>query len=312
MQTHLWQDVKQQYSDQVCLLWNRMYGDRFPLRKSLFQQNSIEDIHIDPEASRLVTVGDEVVGLVIVKRDHQNRFHHSQAWIHVLIVDPAYQHRGIGGKLLKEAETTVVHNGAREIVIGQDPYHYFPGVPADQDAIKRWLMKRGYINVNSVSDYLNTSPESERNLDTEYILRPDEKGELFSFLKAHFSPRWLYEAEEYFSKGGSGDAYVIIKDEGEIIAFCKTNIGDKPLIASNVNWSQRFAGILGGIGPLGVHPEWRKMKMGREIVLLATRHLLNQGVGSIYIDWTELDGFYRSFGYISIETYDQFKKNVEI
>ncbi|ADH97736.1 GCN5-related N-acetyltransferase [[Bacillus] selenitireducens MLS10] len=309
---HLWEDVKQQYSDQICILWNRIYGDRFPLRKSLFQQNSIEDIHVDADASRLVTVGDEAVGLIIVKRDHYNRFQRSQAWIHLLMVDPTYQHRGIGSKLLKQAEATVVNMGASEIVIGQDPYHYFPGVPADQNAIKKWLMKRGYTNVNSVSDYVNTSPQSERKLDTENILSSDEKGKLFSFLKAYFSSRWLYEAEEYFLKGGSGSAYVIIKDQGEIIAFCKTNIGEKPLIGSNVNWSQRFTGILGGIGPLGVHPEWRKMKLGREIVLLATRHLLNQGVGSIYIDWTELHGFYRSLGYTSIETYDQFKKTIEI
>lgn len=306
--------------NEVVNLWNQeLYWD-FPMRKKLFKQNSFDDENVCFESSKIaVNDKDEVIGFIVAKRWQEaiNVHINQEGWIQVLLVDRNYRNRGIGTRLLAHAEQVLKKKGIKRILLGKDPWHYFPGVPKQYSDVCSWFEGKGYRHFGTEYDMINeykktyhlSIPQAQ---DARYsLLTKAEKQPFIQFLRRCFPGRWEYEAEKYFQKGGTGREFVILKKRGEIIGFSRINDINSPFIAQNVYWSPLFKDELGGIGPLGIDYHERGNGYGLGIVKAAIAMLRNRGIKKIVIDWTGLINFYRRLGFHKWKSYESYKKQIE-
>lgn len=306
--------------EELVALWNQELQERFPMRFELFQQNSFLDKNISYEGSRMVVnENDKVVGFIVAKHFKENtpvKLGDGVGWIQTILVDSNYRNQGIGTQLLQHAESILQQKGVKEILLGRDTYHYFPGVPSEEKETARWFEKRGYLHLTTETD-LSRSYEVQEPIEwpvipnVEFsILQEAEKKEFLAFLHRCFPGRWEYEAVHYFQKGGTGREFVVLKENDVIIGFCRVNDVHSPIIMGNINWSPLFNESYGGIGPLGVDAEKRKNGYGLAVVKAGIATLRERGITRIVIDWTGLVDFYRKLGFESWKSYEGYKKEL--
>lgn len=301
-------------------LWNKHLKHEFPMTEELFKQNSFDDDNVCDKSSQVaVTEDGDIMGFVVAKHwqeDLDVAMSATTGWIQVLLVDEKYRNQGIGSRLLAHAEKHLKAHGAEHILLGRDPYHYFPGIPSEYKQTTQWFEEKGYHHEGTEFDlmgtYINEDDTSKRipQMDgVEFtLLRHDEKDELLAFLNRCFPGRWEYEAIHYFEKGGTGREFAVLKKKDKIIGFCRINDAKSPFIAQNVYWSPLFDEELGGAGPLGVDAKERGQGFGLAIVEAGIALLRQRGIRRIVIDWTGLVDFYEKLGYTPWKSYESYKK----
>lgn len=309
---------------EICRLWNRELGDQFPMQEQLFKQNSFDDVNVLKEGSwiALDEASEKVVGFVVTKLWQEQRdfvLGAGAGWIQVLLVDRDHRKQGIGSELLKRAEGALLEHGVHKILIGRDPWHYFPGIPKEYPEVRTWLEAKGYKDDNRVENDLlaqydeSTVNELPKQEGVTYrLLARHEKDELLAFLHRCFPGRWEYEAIRYFELGGTGREFVVIETDGQIVGFCRINDGSSPIIAQNVYWSPLFEDELGGIGPLGVDSAYQGRGYGLAVVQAGVHFLRDRNIRKIVIDWTTLVAFYEKLNYRVWKSYDSYSKLVEL
>lgn len=304
--------------DELVSLWNLELGRDFPMRKELFKQNSFQDENVCYEASRImVDEQDRIIGFVVAKRWQESLevpMKDKTGWIQVIVVHHEYRNKGIGSNLLRHAEESLQLAGMQEILLGKDPWHYFPGVPLE--SCEGWFDKRGYHSFGKEFDLLcKYDGEGAKELPSlphvEFsLLKHEDKDAFLGFLHRCFPGRWEYEALHYFQKGGDGREFAVLKKENKIIGFSRINDSTSPLIAQNVYWAPLFSEELGGVGPLGVDSNERGNGYGLAIVQAAIAFLRNRDVKNIIIDWTGLVDFYRKLDYEVWKGYTSYRKEL--
>ncbi len=313
-----WDDRR---AKQLVDLWNDEIGGNFPMRMSLFLQNTVDDHNLYLPGSWIAIDEhtDQVVGFVSAKIWQEERGNmdlgHNLGWIQSLLVRSAFRKRGIGSHLLQTAESALLQGGATQILLGRDPWHYFPGVPSSDDDVKKWFEIRGFVQ-SGVDHDLYRLNDGEYDCDLPLIdgvqfrlLESYEQEKLLSLLHRCFPGRWEYEAIHYFERGGTGREFVILEKEGEMIGFCRINDASSPFIAQNTYWAPLFEDELGGIGPLGIDREHRKNGYGLAIVQAGTYFLQERGIKRIVIDWTGLVEFYNKLGFNVWKSYIKYVKS---
>ncbi len=305
---------------EITRLWNKELGREFPLRKELFRQNSLEDENVLIEGSWIALEKDRLVGFVISKMWKEDlecvRNRKDIGYIQVILVDSEYRNKGIGSELLIRAEQSLRTKGAKTVVLGQDPWHYFPGVPSEYIDTVEWFKKKGYVEFGEQYDlYCRINGEDKITLpalpEVEFkILSDVQKDSFVEFLSKCFPGRWEYEALKYFEKGGTGREFVVAEKRGKMIGFCRINDSKSPFIAQNVYWAPLFEEELGGIGPLGIDPHERGKGYGLAIVQAGMYFLNRRGVRNIVIDWTNLVDFYGKLGFQIWKKYLELKKTI--
>lgn len=281
--------------DDLVSLWNQELNEGFPMSKELFEQNSFRDENICYVASRIaVDSDDKVIGFIVAKKWQGQlnvEMKKETGWIQVLLVDHGYRNQGIGAELLKHAESILISAGMKEVLLGKDPWHYFPGIPEQFTDVAKWFESKGYEDFGEEYDLINHYDSCEsKSIPTANhamfsILDPKDKENFLDFLHRCFPGRWEYEALRYFQKGGTGREFVVLKKNDKIIGFSRINDGQSPYIAQNVNWAPLFDKELGGIGPLGIDANERKQGYGIAIVEAAIAYLRNRDIESIVIEW---------------------------
>lgn len=301
-------------------LWNTEIGRQFPMREELFIQNSIDDQNVLVSGSWIaVDEENQVIGFVVSKIWQENMdipMKRDIGWIQALLVKSSYRKQGIGNALLKKAESALMEHYVTTIHLGRDPFHYFPGIPNEDQATKLWFTNRGYVGIGIETDLINhysdISASSYLVDGVECsLLQKDEQEEFLSFLKRSFSGRWEYEATIYFQNGGTGREFVVMKKGGRIIGFCRVNDHASPLIAPNTYWAPLFKEPLGGVGPLGIGQNERKNGYGLAIVEAGISFLRKRQINHIAIDWTGLVDFYGKLGFTTWKEYEQFSKKIQ-
>ncbi|WP_312110249.1 GNAT family N-acetyltransferase [Brevibacillus reuszeri] len=309
------------YLEALCELWNRELGARFPMRPELFRQNSFADENVLDTGSWIACDPDTLrpVGFVVAKCWQERlelQLGNGAGWIQVLLVANEYRGRGIGSELLARAEEALRRQGVQSILLGRDPYHYFPGIPEESQEVKAWFAQRGYVELEPLeNDLLCHYPDSAK-AELPYVsdgcfrqLTVADKEAFLAFLHRCFPGRWEYEAIHYFRRGGEGREFVVLEKRGEIIGFCRMNDSRSPFIAQNVYWAPLFHDELGGIGPLGVDSAHRGQGFGLAMVEAGITILRKRGIKQIVIDWTTLVDFYAKLGYHSWKQYAKFRKD---
>lgn len=262
----------------------------------------------------------EVVGFIVGKIFQENinvSIQRDRAWIQCVVVGKSHRNQEIGKALLAHAEAQFQAAGMKEVLLGSDMYHYFPGIPDEQVSAGRFFNKHGYVFNGQEFDVYRKYEGVEGNSLPEVndvsfsLLEADEKAALLDFLKRCFPGRSEYEAIHYFEKGGTGREFAIIKKAGKLIGFCRTNDASSPFITQNVYWAPLFTEALGGIGPLCVDAAERGHGYGLAIVQAGIAFLRQRGIKHIVIDWTGLVDFYGKLGYEIWKTYNLYSKNIE-
>ncbi|WP_121639121.1 GNAT family N-acetyltransferase [Virgibacillus sp. Bac330] len=318
MKTVAWDEV---YVERLVNLWNRELGLAFPMRDSLFKQNSVQDKNVCRDSSLIVLNNDnDVIGFLIVKVWQEKlpvQMSKITGWIQVLLVDHRYRNKGIGTKLLAHGEGVLCQQGKQQILLGRDPWHYFPGIPIHNEQTKRWFLARGYEAYGTEHDLLKTYNQTTAVTKPNFpeidfsVLHREEKEDFLAFLHRCFPGRWEYEAIKYFELGGTGREFVVMRKRGRLIGFCRINDANSPIIAQNVYWAPLFETALGGVGPLGIDALERGQGYGLAVVEAGIAELRKRGIQKIVIDWTGLVNFYKKLGYEVWKSYTSFKKSLE-
>src|SRR5690349_12527606 len=217
------------------LLWNEALGDTFPLRDALFRQSTLDDPHFDPAGCWVARApqGKRLLGLCLAKVAREplgaDGLLEDRGWVSTLLVHPSTQRRGVGTALLRQAEAFLQARSRRRILLGGDPAHFFPGVPAGTAAVA-FFESRGYHFkgdaydlARSLRDY-RTSPGIDAVLTAhpELAVRPlhqDEGEALRTFLGAVFPGRWRYTVERFLARGGPISDIMGVVRGREVLGF---------------------------------------------------------------------------------------------
>lgn len=306
--------------DELVTLWHKELAERFPMRKELFLQNSFLDRNVCYESSRIVVNEDDhVIAFIVVKylkELSEVEMRHDIGWIQTILVDSNYRSQGIGTELLQHAEAILQQKGITQILLGRDMYHYFPGIPSEDNLTATWFEKRGYRFGGTEVDLSKTFEEGEaiiwpKKSGLEFTLLKEDDQEVFlDFLHRCFPGRWELEAIQYFEKGGTGREFVVVKEGEDIIGFCRINDTQSPLIMGNTYWDPLFDSELGGVGPLGIDAEKRKNGYGLAVVQAGIAYLRERGIRHIVIDWTGLIEFYQKLGFEVWKSYKTYQKEL--
>lgn len=301
-------------------LWNVEIGDRFPMSAALWNQNTTNEPNVLEEGSLAVMEDGKLRGIIVTKRYVEkldSQMPTTVGWIQCMLVGKSVRNMGIGSQLLRLAEQTFLEEGVKEIRLGRDPWHYFPGIPLEDEATIDWFGKRGYekggIETDLIKDARNGKLYKLANSSEHYrLLTQDDIPSLLRFLERVFPGRWHYEAIHYELIGGSGREFIGFFVEDELKGFCRINDPQSPVIAQNVYWSALRQGEMGGIGPLGIDREIRGNHFGIDLVKAAANELIGRGMTDIVIDWTQLVGFYEKLGFTPWKQYQQMAKTVGV
>lgn len=297
-------------------LWNREIGKDFPMREALWKQNTFEDLNLIEEGSVALTESGKLVGFIVAKSFQESSEALMQkdiGWIQCLLVKKEKRGQGLGSRMLRHAEECLEQKGIKEIRLGRDPWHYFPGIPAENEETVQWFERKGYSRDFIESDLIRrvegAAPYELVNSTERFrVLKQQDLPELLDFLKASFPGRWHYEALHYMEMGASGREFMGLYIEGALKGFCRINDSTSPLIAPNVYWSPLFEDELAGIGPLGIDRTERGKAYGLDLIKAAANELMARGSAAIVIDWTGLTAFYEKLGFSVWKQYTTMSK----
>ena len=310
---------------QVLTVWNAALGEQFPLSPELFLQNGVHDPHVDPDACWLAVVPGhpDAVGLCLAKvvreRLGTDGWLPQQGWVSLLAVHPAYQRRGIGRALLARAEQYLKRQQRHVIMLGGDPNHFLPGVPAGEGALA-FFRAAGYVFAGDAYDLRRTiSPPAalmeERTLPVERgvairSLEPEDKPGLLAFLDEVFPGRWRYTVDRVLRQGGSIADIMGVVCAGQVVGFAQVFHPGSRWIGPSVAWTWGAGRRAGGIGPIGLAPSFRGRGFGLALLGRSVWHLAQLGVEEVVVDWTTLLDFYGRLGFSIWRRYRQGEKRV--
>lgn len=299
----------------IIQLWNDEYKKIYPISDKLFERN-VSNVNL--ETSFISMFNQEVVGFILSKTWEDNYpiiSYQNTGWISLFCVKKAYRNQGIGSKLLSLVEEKMIELNKDVLYLGKDYNNYFPGLPVDLKSNLNFFLERGFERPYDTYDLINTNKDFIPLRETKYEFRfgtMKDKDNLLSFIYSNWPGRWHKEAIDYFANGGTGKEYLLCLNQEKVIGFARVNFPetDTLLTSNNVTWRDRFES-LGGVGPLGIDKEYRKMHLGFNIVAMAINSLNERNVSDIIIDWTGLLEFYRLFGFEVWKSYFYLHKQLK-
>ncbi|MGD9605072.1 MAG: GNAT family N-acetyltransferase [Bacilli bacterium] len=298
-------------------LWNREMGKIFPITKKIFFQNISHCPDLNKSASSFAFDETGLVGFLFAKEFNNEAIkkYQNMGFVSLFYISKKHRNQGIGSKLLEMCEQVFIQRQKTEIVIGRDYHNFFPGVPNDFDNLTGpWLEKRHYNYARTTHDLVNWLPAKNYPItNKQYIYRyanTNDYNAMLDFFDRNFPGRWKYEYQEFIEKTPDEQSYYIALDHDLVVAFTRINDESLSLIPYNLTWVSRFSS-LGALGPLGVDKNYRKQKLGNDIVSAGLNELIKKGCHPIMIDWTGLLEFYQQFGFEVWKGYDCYAKQIE-
>lgn len=140
--------MSRDYVDEILQLWNKEIGNKFPMRKQLLLQNTFENVNVFLEGSwiALEEKTGKVVGCIVSRVWKENldciKENKSIGHIHFLLIDSEYRKKGIRTQILLKTEDALKEKEIKTIILGQDPWHYFPGISLEFKETQEWFKKK--------------------------------------------------------------------------------------------------------------------------------------------------------------------------
>lgn len=205
--------------------------------------------------------------------------------VELLCVHPAWQRRGIGTALLRQAEEYLKNGGAKEILIGGFHSHLLIGAPESE---RGFFEKRGYEVVGGCEEMtgdLNALAASEAVPAPENAVFGWYHGDTETLQQAvaAVDESWV----QYFT--GPDHVYCAAVD-GQIASFCFAD-ADRTCILST---GKNTVGIPGCVGTV---PAFRRRGIGLKMVAKACEELKKAGCDTAYIHYTGVAPWYARIGF---------------
>ncbi len=210
--------------------------------------------------------------------------------ISLLCVDPMYRHKGIGTRLLKEAESHILKNVASKILLGRGSHYLLQGVPTSNLAAVPFFEKNGYTaswtSVNMELDLKTFDynalkiPVLPSYISFRYAGPSDKKALLESVDDAQ--PGW----HSIFETCTDPVLLAIDSASNSIVGF--------EIISFN---GGRFIKNAGCIGCVGVISSVRNKGIGRQMVAKGADIIKNHGLTSIELRHVALVDWYKALGF---------------
>ena len=276
----------------LAVLWQRALPQHALSRSRL--QEWLEHPACNPELLRIACYDGRCVGFIAGSSPAQGRWHH----LSCIVVDPAWQGRGVGTALWNWLETSLQQQSARPWRLGGDIAHLFAGLPLEANAVTwEFFQRRGFQAQRVVFDMLldcrllavaaPLAPELQQSTDTSRALH---------FLQKHFPGRW-YDEAHYAANNGATLLGLQHKDTPHtIVGFAVLYPPACSLQGPSRIWDATLPPQSAGLGPIGVAAEYRGRGYGLMLLLEAVRYCMQAGAAHIIINWTDLTDFYGRIG----------------
>jgi ribosomal protein S18 acetylase RimI-like enzyme len=305
----------QTYEKEVVELWNRtLTADPVTVQK--FRRQALFDENFDSSLCFVVLEQGRVVGFLLATKRRfpylERGLEPTRGWLNVMFVDRAYRQKGIGQRLVAEAESRLKSMGVETITLGAySPNYFFPGVDKGNyaDAIvffdklgyqagkESYSMCKDLHGYNHSEDMLDKQAKAEEagfsfiSFDYGYAL------ELLEFLKSEFGGGWKRNALISMQSGTAEDCILLaLNAKKEIIGFCMRMIDGNPM---------RF-------GPIGVGKEARNYGIGGILLDLMQMEMKKRGIYHLYFVSTDVPGrrFYERHGVKVFRTFAEYGKTI--
>jgi ribosomal protein S18 acetylase RimI-like enzyme len=228
--------------------------------------------------------------------------------IPLLVVDPAYQRRGVGTRLLDAGMARLGQLGATTVALGGGGNDYiWPGVPDNLPGAVRFFRARGWGFDHTVIDlvadlrgYEAPAGVGERagraGVSIEVMAGP-ERAEVMAFEAATF-PDWVGWFERLDS------SVLVARDRAG--AAAGTLLFRGPLGATI--YEPLLGPDAGTIGCVGVAAPARGAGVGSAMVARASELLRDAGTRACHIGWTRRERFYTRVGYAPWRRYHMARR----
>lgn len=311
-------------------LWNRNMGILFPMDEKLFYGNLEMDKNYNQQCVLGAFADAELAAFIIYKKHTSNIGLTPPAKnmvnINSIAVDFKYRNKGIGSKLLSLCEAEVKNEGANSIVIGRDTFHFFPGAPTEYIQSIEFLKRRGFeeenINSDMVCDLKNIDLEEiiikknlVINIDGRFEfteLTEKYKESLMEFFKKTFPGRWYGDMDLFFKYGMEYKDIIIVLDreKDKVVGFSHVFDNTSKAIGPGIYWRELLGDNYGGLGPIGVDADYRKLGLGLTLLYRCLEIQKKRGVSKMCIDWTDLLDFYGIFNFMPWKSYLHMTKKI--
>ncbi|MGD9886375.1 MAG: GNAT family N-acetyltransferase [Bacilli bacterium] len=275
--------------------WNQEFSLSFPISyrlwmEKIINQNALYQTHIFG-----MEADNRLIGLLVLKH-YQIDDMPKQLYISLIYVIPSYRRKGYGSSMLQFSQAWAWENHFLKLMTGTDPNCLFSGIPfINNQPTHDFFLKRGfstlYKNMNLICTTSLTIPYDPV---LKVVKTEAEKQAVLQLIKNHFSKRWLLDVMD-----AQPEEFVIVKKDEEMMGFLRINHESCPKFANSLNLYQKYP-KLGGIGPLGIIPNYRNLGLGKKMVRYAINHLFNLGCTTVLVDWTGLVTFYQNCGFSQI------------
>jgi len=271
-------------------VWNRALTPD-GIAASVFIRQVLCDPNFDPEGLRVAVSGGTIAGFALAVRRLTplwgDRLDREDGWITALGVDPGFQGRGIGSRLLDEAEAFLREAGAKRAAVSPyAPNYFWPGVDKEAyPAAYRLFLRRGYRPAyqavamdRSLVRYV--VPEDARRVMAQRVaegyvfhrLTPDRIFELITFAANHFNPDWGRAIREAIASGVPFDQFhVAVNPGGNIVGFAMHG---------------GYGGVQERFGPFGVAESARGKGLGKVLLHLTLEEMRQKGLHGAWFLWT--------------------------
>jgi beta-N-acetylhexosaminidase len=217
--------------------------------------------------------------------------------IPLLVVDPAYQRRGVGTRLLEAGMARLGRLGATTVALGSGGSDYiWPGVPDDLPGAVEFFRARGWGFDHTVIDLVadlrgyeapaGVGERAGRAGVSIQVMKAPERAEVMAFEAATF-PDWVGWFERLDS------SVLVARDRAGAVAG--TLLFRGPLGATI--YEPLLGPDAGTIGCVGVAAPARGAGVGSAMVARASELLRDAGTRACHIGWTRRERFYTRVGY---------------
>jgi len=217
--------------------------------------------------------------------------------IPLLVVDPAYQRRGVGTRLLEAGMARLGRLGATTVALGSGGSDYiWPGVPDDLPGAVGFFRARGWGFDHTVIDLVadlrgydapaGVGDRAGRAGVSIQVMKAPERAEVMAFEAATF-PDWVGWFERLDS------SVLVARDRAGAVAG--TLLFRGPLGATI--YEPLLGPDAGTIGCVGVAAPARGAGVGSAMVARASELLRDAGTRACHIGWTRRERFYTRVGY---------------
>lgn len=309
------QNYDQSFEQEIVGLWNQTLGAD-PITVHKFRKQALFDDNFDPELCYVAVEAGNAVGfLLATKRKFpylERGLEPTRGWINVMFVKPEHQRKGIGEKLVRQAEQKLKSMGAETVTLGAySPNYFFPGIDKDNyggarsffDKMGYEAGKESYSMCKDLHDYriseetLKRLSEAEKagfsfvNFEYRYAI------ELLEFLKDEFGGGWKRNALIAMQNERAEDCILLVLDrDRKIVGFCMRMIDGNPM---------RF-------GPFGIKGTVRNFGVGGILFDIMQLEMAKRGIYHLYFVSTDEPGrrFYERHGLKVFRTFVDYQKTI--